>query len=78
MTTKTIAIDDARKKFSELLKFTLQGNEVIIVEKDKQVARLIPISSSQKPRIPGLNQSKIWSTEDFDKPLSDEFWLGAE
>jgi len=78
MITKTVTITDARKKISELLTFTLKGNEVKIVENDKQLARLAPISFSNKPRIAGLNKGKIWTSEDFDHPLSDDFWLGAK
>ena len=78
MTTKTVTIAGAQSKFSELLTFTLKGNEVIIVENDKQLARLIPISFSNKPRIAGLNSGKIWTSKDFDKPLSDDFWMGAK
>lgn len=42
MSTKTVTIEDAQLKFSELLTFTLAGNEVIIVENSKKLARLIP------------------------------------
>ncbi|MCC5627772.1 DUF2281 domain-containing protein [Nostoc sphaeroides] len=27
-------------------------------------------------RVLGLNQDKIWISDDFNKPLPDEFWLG--
>jgi Protein of unknown function (DUF2281) len=27
-------------------------------------------------RVLGLNQSKIWISDDFNDPLPDEFWLG--
>ncbi len=59
MTTKTVTIADASSKFSELLTFTLKGNKVIFIENDKQLARLVPISFSKKPRIAGLNKGKI-------------------
>ena len=78
MATKTVTISDARKQLSELLSFTLKGNEVIIVENDKQLARLTPISISNKPRIAGLNKGKIWTSNDFNKPLPDDFWSDAK
>jgi hypothetical protein len=33
-------------------------------------------SPKKQPRVLGLHQGKGWISEDFDKPLSDEFWLG--
>jgi prevent-host-death family protein len=78
MSTKTVTIEDAQSKFSELLTFALAGNEIIIVENSKKLARLIPFSSFDAPRIAGLNKGKIWTSNDFDAPLSDDFWMGME
>ena len=30
------------------------------------------------PRTPGLHAGRYWIAEDFDAPLPDAFWLGAE
>ena len=30
------------------------------------------------PRTPGLHAGRYWIAEDFDAPLPDGFWLGAE
>lgn len=76
--TKTVTVHDAQTQFSELLTFALKGNEIVIVEDDRQLARLVPISSLNKSRIPGLNRGKIWASEDFDEPLSDDFWAGLK
>jgi len=35
-------------------------------------ARLVPISS----RVAGLPTGAIWTSPDFDEPLSEEFWTG--
>jgi hypothetical protein len=34
--------------------------------------------SAMKPREPGLQPGSIWVSDDFDEPLPDEFWTGAE
>ncbi|MEH2376357.1 type II toxin-antitoxin system VapB family antitoxin [Nostoc sp.] len=34
-----------------------------------------PQQTPQK-RVLGLNQGKIWISDDFNDPLPDEFWLG--
>jgi len=71
MSIKTVSVEDAQLKFSELLTFTLEGNEVIIVEDSKKLARLIPFSAFDAPRIAGLNKGKIWTSDDFDASLSE-------
>lgn len=73
--TKTVDIQEAQ--LPELLALALEGNEVIITENNKPVARLIPVTSSDKPRVAGLNRGQAWVGEDFDEPLPEEFWTGA-
>lgn len=36
----------------------------------------IRILSPQNNPQPGLHRGAIWTSEDFDEPLSDNFWLG--
>ncbi|OLE51279.1 MAG: hypothetical protein AUG51_23930 [Acidobacteria bacterium 13_1_20CM_3_53_8] len=75
--TKTVDVKEA--KLPELVSLALQGNEVVITEDDKPVAKLIAISpSSEQKRVPDLNKGEIWMSEDFNDPLPDEFWLGEE
>ncbi len=78
MITKTVSVYDARRQLSELLKLALEGNDVIIVENNKPLARLVPISEDNQRRIAGLNKGKIWVSEDFDEPLPEEFWTGSK
>lgn len=33
---------------------------------------------SVKPRILGMHPGAIWTSDDFDDPLPDEFWLGKD
>jgi hypothetical protein len=40
-----------------------------------------PQESNAQPkrqRVLGLNKGEIWMSDDFNAPLSDEFWLGEE
>lgn len=75
--TKTIDIAKAKTQLPRLLSFALKGNEVIITEGKKQLAKIIPASSSPKARIAGLNRGKIWTSADFDEPLPKRFWTRA-
>jgi antitoxin (DNA-binding transcriptional repressor) of toxin-antitoxin stability system len=73
-TTKTIDIQDAN--LEELLALVREGTEIILAEGNTPLARLIPV----KKRILGLHAhlGKAWTSDDFDEPLPDEFWLGEE
>jgi antitoxin (DNA-binding transcriptional repressor) of toxin-antitoxin stability system len=43
------------------------------------VARLVPVvAHPKKKRVAGLNRGTISTSEDFNEPLPDEFWLGQE
>ncbi len=75
--TQTVSVDEAKNKLQDLLAQALAGNEVMITEHGTPVARLVPVvARSRKKRVAGLNRGTISASEDFDEPLSDEFWLG--
>ena len=77
--TQTVSVDEAQDKLPDLLAQAVAGNEVIITEHGMPVARLVPVvTPSKKKRVAGLNRGTILTSEDFDEPLSDEFWLGQE
>jgi prevent-host-death family protein len=77
--TQTVSVDEAQNKLQDLVAQALAGDEVIITESGKPVARLVPVMAhSKKKRIAGLNRGTILTSEDFDEPLPDEFWLGQE
>ena len=75
MTSRTINVEEAKNQLPDLLAPALDGNEVIITEGGKPVARLVPITSPQKKRVAGLNRGKVSASADFDEPLPDEFWV---
>jgi len=78
--TQTVSVDEAQKKLPDLIAQALAGNEVVITHHGKPVARLIavPVMPPRKNRVPDLNRGTIWTSEDFDEPLPEEFWLGQE
>lgn len=78
--TTTVDILDAQTRLSSLLKLARAGNEIIIAEKSRPVARLVsldPVPDSGKARVAGLHQGAASVSADFDGPLPDEFWLGS-
>ncbi len=77
MLTETVDVHEAQADFARLLSLVLKGVEVILARDGTPLARLAPIVSSDKARVAGLHQGTIWTSDDFDEPLPDTFWMGA-
>jgi antitoxin (DNA-binding transcriptional repressor) of toxin-antitoxin stability system len=83
MFAKQINLEEATVQ--ELLALIQEGSEVILTKGTTPVARVTPIDTTEnalptekKERIPGLHAGMIWTSNDFDDPLPDEFWFGDE
>lgn len=77
--SKTVSIQEAAQQFSELLALVRHGEDVVIAEEDRPVARLVSIPPRQsRPREFGGYEGKIRIAPDFDSPLPPEFWLGGK
>ena len=75
--TKTIEVYEAQKRFPEILSWVSEGTEVVLKQDDTPLARLVPFVSPTKLRVAGLHRGAIWTSDDFDEPLPEEFWTGA-
>jgi len=63
-------------KFSQIYPRRMK---LLLFKDEKPFAKLLPISQkSCSARIPGLNKKQIWISDDFDKPLPDDFWLNSQ
>lgn len=79
MPTQTVNLDKVDKQLADLLAAVEHsGGEIVIAQDGKPLARLAPVAPEKKKRVAGLNRGSIWTSEDFDNPLPDEFWLGKE
>ncbi|MEH2252465.1 type II toxin-antitoxin system Phd/YefM family antitoxin [Nostoc sp.] len=58
--TITVNVTEATAKFSELLNQVLLGEEVVITEQGIPVARLVALTNTSSPRIPGLDKGKVF------------------
>ena len=76
MATRTVDILEAQPPLTDLLALAAAGDDVVIVEGSKPLARLVQIRDTHKKRVAGLNSGAIATSEDFDTPLPDEFWTG--
>lgn len=78
MPVQTINLDHVEKQLAELLAIVEHNGDVVIAQNGKPIARLASLTPKKKKRIAGLNRGMIWTSDDFDAPLPDEFWLGKE
>ncbi|HKP53678.1 MAG TPA: toxin-antitoxin (TA) system antitoxin [Chloroflexia bacterium] len=78
MTITTVDVRDPQTQLPRLLALVAEGTEVILTDGAKTLARIVPMNGEQErpQRIAGLHPGAIWTSEDFDEPLPDEFWLG--
>lgn len=75
MLAKTVDVSEVQKHLTKILSLVASGTEIILTKGKNPVARLTPVASSTQ-RIPGLHSGAIWVSDDFDAPLSEEFWMG--
>jgi prevent-host-death family protein len=69
----TITLDEAQAKLKELIRQLGPGDEVIITENQKPVARLVGQTAKPPRPVPGLGKgSVVHIAPDFDGPM-DEF-----
>ena len=66
---KVVNVRDAQS-LSDLLSQVGAGTEIVLVDSGTPVARLVPVTT---PRVAGLHYGTIWTSEDFDEPLLDQF-----
>jgi antitoxin (DNA-binding transcriptional repressor) of toxin-antitoxin stability system len=74
----TVDISQLSPSVAELLALLTNGDEIVITDEDKAVARLIPAIAEPAQRVAGLHEGQGWVSEDFDAPLPDESWLSAK
>ncbi|WP_165074926.1 type II toxin-antitoxin system Phd/YefM family antitoxin [Paludisphaera rhizosphaerae] len=69
----TISVQEAQARLSELIRQLSPGEEVVITEGDRPVARLIPTPSLERkpPRLGTLRGTVLHMAPDFDAPLDD-------
>jgi antitoxin (DNA-binding transcriptional repressor) of toxin-antitoxin stability system len=73
MQTKTVDVHEAQTRLVELLSLVTAGTEIILTEGSTPLARIVPLTEAT-PRVAGLHPGAIWTSEDFDEPLPEEFW----
>lgn len=80
MVTRMVDIHKTQTTLTDLLAEVQAGTEILLVDGDKPLARLIPAGETRpRKRTPGLGRGTVlFMSDDFDDPLPDAFWLGAD
>lgn len=64
-------ITQAKSDLSNLLDLAIKGEEIVITQDDKPVAKISPITPVLRPLKRGSAKGKVWISDDFDEPLED-------
>lgn len=72
-----IGVDEAKTTFSRLVREVAAGNEVVIENHGKPVAKLIAYAPAPSPRQPGMVAGQIAIKPGFDEILQDFEVLGS-
>lgn len=75
MVTKTVDVK-SQLSLTELLSLLDKDTEIVLMEGSTVRARVVPCASPSKGRTLGLHRGAIWTSDDFDEPLPEEFWTG--
>ena len=62
-----VQVEEAPVKFQEIMQQIMRGKDVVIMDKQKAVARIVPISSDQESQ-----KDDKWTSDDFDIQLSKD------
>lgn len=77
MAAKTVTIEEAQGHLDELIEKVNAGDEVILAKGGEPVAKLVPLAKRKGGRVFGQCKGEVWTSDDFDDPLPDDFWLGG-
>lgn len=76
----TVNVYEAKTHLSRLLRRVRSGEEIVIADAGKPVARLVPLAAAED-RVLGGDEGAVWIADDFDAPLPQEildgFWGGV-
>ena len=71
MPAKAVDLKQAKKHLHELVDQAAQGQDVVLTQGGKPVARIIPITRRVARRRPGSAKGLIHMRDDFDEPIED-------
>lgn len=70
--TTTVNVHTAKTELSKLLARVEKGEEIVIARGTVPVAKLVPMTSAKKKRVPGRLKGKISIGPEFFEPLPQD------
>lgn len=68
---KSVNIHEAKTHLSRLLQEVSDGEEIIIANAGRPIARLVAYAEPTGPRTPGCWRGQVWMADDFDETPED-------
>ena len=69
---KTVALEKSPASLRRLVDAAQSGEEIVITNHQKPVARIVPVLAPAHPRRKaGTLKGEVWMAPDFDAPLDD-------
>jgi prevent-host-death family protein len=68
----SVNVYEAKTHLSRLLRRVRAGEEIVIADAGRPVARLVPLATPTGPRRLGGDEQNVWIADDFDAPLPDD------
>ena len=73
-----VSVQEAKARFSQLLRRVAAGEEITITNRGVPVARLVPVSAEVTQRKLGYFRGRMSIPDDFDAPLPPDILDGFE
>lgn len=70
--TRTVNLSKKKVNLKQILSIVEEGNEIILTKNRRKVAKVVPLSKEKRERILGQFKGKIWTSDDFEKPIPEE------
>lgn len=78
---QTSTIREAQSRLEELIRLAEKGEEIVIAQEGKPVARLVPYNRAKEPREGGQWKGRVRIADDFDElppDIGESFGLTAK
>jgi prevent-host-death family protein len=69
--SRTVNVHEAKTHLSRLLEAVEAGEDVVIARAGKPIARLVPATMRNEPRVPGAWRGRAVIADDFDDTPED-------
>lgn len=65
-------VAEAKDRWDELLARARGGEEIVLADQGKPVAKLVPAADNPRRQGAGMFKGQVWMSDDFQAPLTDE------